>query len=124
MKLESICKYVMYKSSEGRIDQSCFPGPKAYLLTVGQDFIGVFEAALAALRIWLPPASLEIHMEHLMAAEHGDLWLGRLRFWTIYLGHGESLQHGQDGGERHTQKGKVNKAEPSRRGQIICEYTN
>lgn len=99
------------------------PAPGPYLLTVGQDFIGVFEAALAALRIRLPPASLEIHVEHLTAAEHGDLWFGQLRIWSIYLGHGESLQHGQDGGKRDTKR-QVHKAEPSRREQIICEYAN
>lgn len=53
--------------------------------------MGVFEAALAALRVWLPLASLEIHMEHLTAAEHGDLWLRQLGIWSI-LGHGQSLQ--------------------------------
>lgn len=66
--------------------------------------MGVFEAALAALRIWLPLASLEIHVEHLTAAEHGDLWLGQLGIWSIYLGHGESLQRGRDGGKRRKKR--------------------
>lgn len=103
--------------------KSASPALGPYLLTVGQDFIGVFEAALAALRIWLPPASLEVHVEHLTAAEHGDLWFGQLRIRSIFLGHGESLQQGQDGGKRHTNR-QVNKAEPSRREQIICEHPN
>lgn len=72
--------------------------------------MGVFEAALAALRIWLPLASLEIHVEHLKAAEHGDLWLGQLRLWSIHHGHGESLQHGQDDGNRH-KKTHINETE-------------
>lgn len=37
-------------------------GSGPYLLTVGQDFAGLFEAALAALRIRLPLASLYIHV--------------------------------------------------------------
>lgn len=60
-------------------------------------------------------------MEHLMAAEHGDLWLGQLSFRTIYLGHGESLQHGQDGGERHTQKEKLIKLNPAGVGRSFVK---
>lgn len=54
--------------------------------------MGVFEAALAAPKIRLPLASLEIHVKHLTAAEHGDLWLGQLGIWSVHLGHGQSLQ--------------------------------
>lgn len=72
--------------------------------------MGVFEAALAALRIRRPLASLEIHVEQLTATEHGDLWLSQLGIWSVYLGHGESLQHGQDGGERR-KKRHVNNTE-------------
>lgn len=61
-------------------------------------------------------------MEHLMAAEHGDLWLVQLGFWTIYFGRGESLQHGQDGGERHTQKEKLIKLNPAGVGRSFV-YT-
>lgn len=85
--------------------------------------MGVFEATLAALRIRLPLASLEIHVEHLTATEHSDLWLSHLRIWSIYLGHGESLQHEQDGGKRH-KKRHVNKTEHWQCGQIICPCTN
>lgn len=81
--------------------------------------MGVFEAALAALRIWLPLASLEIHVEHLKAAEHGDLWLSQLGIWSIHLGHGESLQHGQDGDNRR-KKIRVNETEHWQCGQIVC----
>lgn len=85
--------------------------------------MGVFEAALAALRIWFPLAILEIHVEHLTAAEHGDHWLGQLGIWPIYLSHGESLQHGQDGGVRHKRR-RVNKTEHWQHGQMICPNTN
>lgn len=85
--------------------------------------MGVFEAALAAPKIRLPLASLEIHVKHLTAAEHGDLWLGQLGIWSVHLGHGQSLQHGQDGGQRH-QKRHVSITEHRQRGQIIYPYNN
>lgn len=68
-------------------------GSRPYLLTVGQDFTGFFEATLASLRIWLPLASLKVHVQHLTATEHGNLGFCHLGAWSIHLRHGQSLEN-------------------------------
>lgn len=86
------------KGAVGRIvlmiTASYFPSEtrKPYLLTVGQDFPGIFEATLSALRIQFPLATLQVHVQYLTATEHGDLWLCQLGTWFIHLSHWYSLE--------------------------------
>lgn len=65
---------------------------QAYLLTVGEHFIGVFEAVLAALRVWLPLARLRVHVKQLTAAEHRNLWFCHLGAGPVYLAHRQGLE--------------------------------
>lgn len=77
----------------------------SYLLTVGQDLAGLFEAVFAALRIRLPLTSLWVHVQELAATEHGNLWLRHLGAWPVHLSHGQSLgRKGGEGGRRYRDK--------------------
>lgn len=60
---------------------------------------GLFEAALAALRIRFPLAGLCVHVQELTATEHGNLRLGHLGDWPVHLGHGQSLESKRGGGK-------------------------
>lgn len=79
-------------------------GSGPYLLTVGQDFAGLFEAALAALRIRLPLASMYIHVKQLTATEHSNLWFSHLGAWPVHFGHGQSLEREGKGGEEEKEE--------------------
>lgn len=59
----------------------------AYLLTVGQELTALCEAALAALRVWLPLSSLYVHVKEDTATVHGNLRLGLSRNRSIHLVH-------------------------------------
>lgn len=85
---------------------------QAYLLTVGQDLTGLFEAVLATLRIRLPLACLWVHVQELAATEHGNLWLRHLGAWPIHLSHGQSL--GRKGGEEGERRGERDYAQENR----------
>lgn len=61
IKLDLVCVAIKLNSDLNRsrlVFIICLLGSGPYLLTVGQDFAGLFEAALAALRIRLPLARL------------------------------------------------------------------
>jgi hypothetical protein len=67
----------------------------SYLLAVGQDLVGLCEAALAALRVRLPLASLRVHVQQLTPTEHGNLRLGHQGPRSIHLSHGQGLERGR-----------------------------